>query len=62
MAAKIKLTHNGKEFGAVTIFDAEPSFELIHAVFPGPLRITHDFKHDTWFVDLLDASAPMLDA
>jgi hypothetical protein len=57
---KIKLLHNGKAFGSVALFDCEPSFELIHAVFPGPLEITHDVRSRTWFVDLKDQPAPML--
>ena len=60
MAGKIQVTHNGKVIGSMTLFDCEPSFELLHAIFPGPLRITHDYKTDAWFADLADAPAPML--
>jgi hypothetical protein len=55
MATKIQVSEKGKPFGSVALFDIEPSFELIHAIFPGPLRIVHDIRRDTWFVDFLDA-------
>ena len=60
MATKIQVIHNGAVFGSMTLDDKEPSFELIHALFPGPIRVIHDLKHDTWFADLLDAPAPLL--
>ena len=60
MATKVQVIHNGAVFGSMTLFDAEPSFELIHALFPGPIRVIHDIKHDTWFADLLDAPAPLV--
>jgi hypothetical protein len=60
VAGKIQVIHNGAVFGSMTLDDQEPSFELIHALFPGPIRVIHDLTHDTWFADLLDAPAPLL--
>lgn len=60
MAEKIHVTERGKTIGTMTLWDMVPSFALLHAVYPEAQAVIHDTRHDSWFVELGDAPAPML--
>jgi hypothetical protein len=54
MATKVWLKEGSRELGAVTIFDAEPSFQLLEIAFPDARSIAHDYRTDRWYVDVGD--------
>jgi hypothetical protein len=52
MATKVSLKDGSRHLGQVTIFDADPSFDLLKLAFPDARSIVHNFKTDQWTIDV----------
>jgi len=61
VAANVRLWAGKRFIGYVTVFDAEPSEELLMIAFPDAIAYVHDERTNRWTVDLGEAPAPRCD-